>query len=119
MLSEAEVKVLGGPELFVDTGSVINLTCSIRWTPEPPAVTIWYHNETRISFRGPRPGVSLIIDKSDVTTVQLLIMRARLVLDLWRPVAFNLIYSPSGPFNQNNIKLKYLISTTNKLHICT
>ena len=77
--SEAKVQVLGGPDVYVDTGSVINLTCSIWWTPSPPEVTLWHHNSSLISHRGPRPGVSLIIDKADVTTVQLLIMSARSV----------------------------------------
>ena len=53
------------------------MTCSIRWTPEPPTATLWLHNDSVLSFRGPRPGVSLIIDKAEVTTVQLLIMSAR------------------------------------------
>jgi len=76
-IKEAKVQVLGGPDMYVDTGSVINLTCSIWWTPSPPEVTLWHHNSSLISHRGPRPGVSLIIDKADVTTVQLLIMSAR------------------------------------------
>ena len=63
--------------MFVDTGSIINLTCIISWTPEPPQTTLWHHNLSTISFRGPRPGVSLIVDKSEVTTVQLIMMSAR------------------------------------------
>ena len=63
--------------MFVDTGSIINLTCIISWTPEPPQATLWQHNLSTISFRGPRPGVSLIVDKSEVTTVQLIMMSAR------------------------------------------
>merc|ERR1712032_268439 len=76
-ISEPEVSVLGGPDMFVETGSVINMTCSIAWTPAPPASTSWRHNNSLISFRGPRPGVSIIIDKGDITTAQLLIMSAR------------------------------------------
>ena len=69
--------VIGGPDIYVETGSVINMTCMIQWTPEPPETTTWYHNDSVITFRGPRPGVSLIIDKDNITSVQLLIMRAR------------------------------------------
>ena len=69
--------MLGGPDMFVETGSVINMTCSIAWTPAPPASTSWRHNNSLISFRGPRPGVSIIIDKGEITTAQLLIMSAR------------------------------------------
>jgi len=74
---EPEVRILGGPDMFVDTGSIINLTCVISWTPEPPRATLWQHNLSTISFRGPRPGVSLLVDKSEVTTVQLIMMSAR------------------------------------------
>ena len=63
--------------MFVEKGSIINLTCTISWTPEPPRHTSWTHNNSNISFRGPRPGVSLIVDKSEVTTVQLIIISAR------------------------------------------
>ena len=69
--------MLGGPDMFVETGSVINMTCSVAWTPAPPASTSWRHNNSLISFRGPRPGVSIIIDKGEITTAQLLIMSAR------------------------------------------
>ena len=69
--------ILGGPEMFVERGSIINLTCSISWTPEPPLHTSWTHNNSNISYRGPRPGVSLIVDKSEVTIVQLIIISAR------------------------------------------
>ena len=74
---EPEVTVLGGPDMFVETGSVINMTCSVAWTPAPPSSTSWRHNNSLISFRGPRPGVSIIIDKGEITTAQLLIMSAR------------------------------------------
>ena len=77
LISEPEVTVLGGPDMFVETGSVINMTCSVAWTPAPPASTSWRHNNSLISFRGPRPGVSIIIDKGEITTAQLLIMSAR------------------------------------------
>ena len=43
--------ILGGPDdLYVDKGSSINLTCLIRFSPEPPNYIFWYHqNEVRIS----------------------------------------------------------------------
>ena len=44
----------------------------------PPSHIAWYHNQTKLSFRGPRPGVSLIVDKSEVTTVSLLLQLATL-----------------------------------------
>lgn len=35
--------ILGGPDLYVDKGSTINLTCAIRFSPEPPAYIFWFH----------------------------------------------------------------------------
>lgn len=35
--------ILGGPDLYVDKGSTINLTCAIRFSPEPPPYIFWYH----------------------------------------------------------------------------
>lgn len=40
--------ILGGPDLFVDKGSTINLTCTIRFGPEPPGHIFWYH-ENKVS----------------------------------------------------------------------
>ena len=70
--------LLGGPEMFVESSSMINLTCVVSWTTSPPSHIAWYHNNTKLTFRGPRPGVSLIVDKSEVTTVSLLLQTARL-----------------------------------------
>ena len=64
--------------MFVEYFSIINLTCVISWTSSPPTHVVWYHNNTKLTFRGPRPGVSLIVDKSDVTTVSLLLQLARM-----------------------------------------
>lgn len=37
--------ILGGSDLFVDKGSTINLTCTIRFGPEPPGHIFWYHGD--------------------------------------------------------------------------
>ena len=37
--------ILGGPDLHVDKGSTINLTCTIKYSPEPPAYIFWYHHD--------------------------------------------------------------------------
>lgn len=37
--------ILGGPDLHVDKGSTINLTCTVKFSPEPPAYIFWYHHE--------------------------------------------------------------------------
>ncbi len=41
--------ILGGPDLHVDKGSMINLTCIIKYSPEPPSYIFWYHyNDVRV-----------------------------------------------------------------------
>ena len=41
-------RLLGGPEMFLDTWSgLVNLTCVVE-TLEPPRVVEWYHNNTQV-----------------------------------------------------------------------
>ncbi|KAF0299100.1 hypothetical protein FJT64_003609 [Amphibalanus amphitrite] len=42
--SEPVTDLLGGPELFIDARSTINLTCLVRNSPQPPAFIFWKHN---------------------------------------------------------------------------
>ncbi|GAB0094746.1 Ig-like domain-containing protein [Sergentomyia squamirostris] len=70
--------ILGGPDLYVDKGSTINLTCAIRFSPEPPAYIFWYHQDEVISYDSTRGGVSVITEKGEVTTSYLLIQDAEL-----------------------------------------
>ncbi|CAH0562528.1 unnamed protein product [Brassicogethes aeneus] len=88
MGSVPTAQILGGPDLHVDKGSTINLTCSIRFSPEPPAYIFWYHQDdvsslknlkkTVISYDSSRGGVSVLTEKGDVTTSFLLIQQAAL-----------------------------------------
>ncbi|CAD1480102.1 unnamed protein product [Heterotrigona itama] len=43
-VSEPVTIIVGAPELFVNKGSTINLTCVVRYAPEPPPMMIWSHN---------------------------------------------------------------------------
>ncbi|XP_067613685.1 uncharacterized protein dpr6 isoform X2 [Eurosta solidaginis] len=70
--------ILGGPDLHVDKGSTINLTCTVKFSPEPPAYIFWYHHEEVINYDSLRGGVSVITEKGDVTTSFLLIQNADL-----------------------------------------
>ena len=45
--------------MFVDIGSMVNLSCVVSFTEKPPDKVVWLHNEEEISFRGPRNGVSV------------------------------------------------------------
>ena len=38
-------KILGSPEIYLDVGSTINLTCIIKHTPLPPADVQWQHDD--------------------------------------------------------------------------
>ncbi|KAK6624658.1 hypothetical protein RUM44_011517 [Polyplax serrata] len=70
--------ILGGPDLHVDKGSTINLTCTIKYSPKPPAFIFWYHHDEVISYDSNRGGVSVITEKGEVTTSYLLIQHAEL-----------------------------------------
>ncbi|CAG7727517.1 unnamed protein product, partial [Allacma fusca] len=69
--------ILGGPDLHVDKGSMINLTCIIKYSPEPPSYIFWYHFEEVINYNSDRGGVSVITEKGEITTSYLLIQDAR------------------------------------------
>lgn len=51
MFSEPATEIIGGPDLFIDRGSTINLTCVVLHSPEPPAYIFWNHNEAVSSIR--------------------------------------------------------------------
>jgi len=36
--------IIGSPDLYIDTGSTINLTCVVKHLPEPPPAIYWTHN---------------------------------------------------------------------------
>ncbi|CAN8004993.1 unnamed protein product [Ixodes hexagonus] len=47
----ARAEILGGTsQLFLKTGSTINLTCEISQSPEPPVFVFWYHNDRMINY---------------------------------------------------------------------
>ncbi|KAM7357102.1 zwei Ig domain protein zig-8-like [Cochliomyia hominivorax] len=66
----------GGPELYIDVGSTVNLTCVVKHLPDPPTSVHWTHNNEEINYDSPRGGVSVITEKGDITTSYLLIQRA-------------------------------------------
>ncbi|KAF6207678.1 hypothetical protein GE061_016125 [Apolygus lucorum] len=74
---EPTTEIIGGPDLYIDRGSTINLTCVVLFSPEPPAYIFWNHNDAIISYDSPRGGVSVITEKGETTTSFLLIQHAR------------------------------------------
>lgn len=41
---EPSTEIIGAPDMYIETGSTINLTCVIENSPEPPAYIFWNHN---------------------------------------------------------------------------
>ncbi|XP_043474540.1 lachesin-like isoform X2 [Leptopilina heterotoma] len=74
---EPTTEILGGPDLYIDRGSTINLTCIVLQSPEPPAYIFWNHNNAIISYDSTRGGVSVVTEKGDSTTSFLLVQRAK------------------------------------------
>ncbi|XP_050422755.1 zwei Ig domain protein zig-8-like isoform X2 [Adelges cooleyi] len=68
--------ISGGPDIHVNEGSTINLTCVVKFSPEPPAYIFWYHYDEVISYDSSRGGVSVVTEKGDVTVSYLLIQDA-------------------------------------------
>ncbi|KAI4482769.1 hypothetical protein M0804_008622 [Polistes exclamans] len=68
--------IVGQPDLFVNKGSTINLTCIVRYAPEPPPMMVWSHNTEIINFDSPRGGISLVTEKGPETTSRLMIQKA-------------------------------------------
>ncbi|XP_015044394.2 protein CEPU-1 [Drosophila pseudoobscura] len=75
---EPITSIPGGPELYIDLGSTVNLTCVVKHLPDPPLTVHWTHNNQDINYDSPRGGVSVITEKGDITTSYLLIQRAKL-----------------------------------------
>lgn len=58
-VAEPTTEILGGPDLYIDHGSTINLTCIVLNSPEPPAYIFWNHNDA-VSYL-PKPILLLLI----------------------------------------------------------
>ncbi|XP_011310736.1 neurotrimin [Fopius arisanus] len=74
---EPVTTVVGEPEMYINRGSTMNLTCVVRHSPEPPPAIYWTHNEEEINYDSPRGGVSVITEKGEITTSYLLVQRAQ------------------------------------------
>ncbi|XP_043799846.1 zwei Ig domain protein zig-8-like [Apis laboriosa] len=73
---EPVTEIAGGPDLFINKDSTINLTCLVRYAPEPPSTIVWSHDHEAINFDSPRGGISLVTEKGPVTSSRLLIQKA-------------------------------------------
>ena len=44
-VAEPYTEIVGGPEIYLDEGSMMNITCLVKDSPEPPNYIFWYHND--------------------------------------------------------------------------
>lgn len=70
----SKAKIAGSPELYIRSGSDINLTCIVLQTPEPPSFIYWYHEGHVINY-SQRGGISVVTEKQTRTS-HLLISKA-------------------------------------------
>ncbi|XP_025834512.1 uncharacterized protein LOC112905718 [Agrilus planipennis] len=74
LVSVSKAKILGNPELFIKSGSDINLTCIVLQTPTPPSFIYWFKGNQVINY-SQRGGISVVTEKQTRTS-RLLISRA-------------------------------------------
>ncbi|XP_045139423.1 contactin-2-like isoform X2 [Portunus trituberculatus] len=73
---EPETEIVGGPDVYINTGSRLSLTCSVKYSPEPPAFIFWYHNDKLVSYDRTRAGVVVSTERGVVSTSRLLVQVA-------------------------------------------
>lgn len=71
------VRIQGSPDLHVNRGSTINLTCIISDTPEPPAYIFWYFNDEVMAYESPRGSITIVTETGQITQSHLVIWNAR------------------------------------------
>ncbi|KAL1453748.1 hypothetical protein WDU94_010062 [Cyamophila willieti] len=67
----SKAKILGNSELYIKSGSDINLTCVVLETPDPPSFIYWYRgaNVVNYSQRGAlHTGISVVTEKQTRTS---------------------------------------------------
>ncbi|XP_042882701.1 zwei Ig domain protein zig-8-like [Penaeus japonicus] len=74
---EPIVEVIGAPDIYVNTESMINLTCVVHHAPYPPEAITWYHGNQTISYTSDRGGVSVVEERGETTSSFLLLQNAR------------------------------------------
>jgi len=70
------VRIQGSPDIHVDQGSVINLTCIISSTPVPPVYVFWYHGEKVVPYDSAGGRIEVFTSKGRETKSNLVIKKA-------------------------------------------
>ncbi|KAF7492828.1 hypothetical protein SSS_09186 [Sarcoptes scabiei] len=73
----SKAKIIEGPTLYLSSGSILNLTCVVRDSPEPPDYIFWYHNGQVINYGSPR-GIKVHTEKAKQTVSKLMIQKAQI-----------------------------------------
>ncbi|KAJ8980841.1 hypothetical protein NQ317_017472 [Molorchus minor] len=47
---EAHADIQGAPDLYIHSGSLLRLVCTLRDSTEPPAFVFWYHEQRMINY---------------------------------------------------------------------
>lgn len=74
MIKVSRAKILGNPELFIKSGSDINLTCLAMQSPIPPSFIYWYKGKRLMNY-SQRGGINVITERTTRTS-KLLISKA-------------------------------------------
>lgn len=72
-----QAEIIGAPDMYVDRGSTINLTCVIAYSPHPPAYIFWYHDGKVVNYDSPRGGVTVVMERGNTSYGYLVIEDAR------------------------------------------
>ncbi|XP_031621543.1 uncharacterized protein LOC116339666 [Contarinia nasturtii] len=67
MVIVSRAKILGNSEIFVKSGSDINLTCFLQYSPAPPSFIYWY-KEGRVINYSQRGGISVLTERKTRTS---------------------------------------------------
>ncbi|XP_064121475.1 uncharacterized protein LOC135225858 isoform X2 [Macrobrachium nipponense] len=76
VVAEPQTQVLGGPDLYINAGSTINLTCVVSHSADPPPYIFWYHQSELLSYDSPRGGITVVTEHGPTSSSRLLIQRA-------------------------------------------
>lgn len=63
----SKAKILGNSELYIKSGSDINLTCIVLETPDPPSFIYWYRGANVVNY-SQRGGISVVTEKQTRTS---------------------------------------------------
>ncbi|CAL1300946.1 unnamed protein product [Larinioides sclopetarius] len=70
---EAKASIEGAPDIYVKSGSSINLTCVITQSPVHPAFVFWYHDERMINYDSSKGLIAVQKAGSDTAVSKLFI----------------------------------------------